>query len=452
MRTSIKYVVISALGFLSACGTAYQMPALAEAELVRANSVIARESAAPVQPVGIFEAVDRFDRVAQRIEPYAEAACRRETPERDCDLAIRVDLDPRSPANAFQTVNSDGPLIIVTGALLQGTKNDDEVAFVMGHEAGHHIARHLEKHEQQQLAGALILGAAAAYAGAGTYQTQYQARQNIENAMNIGAAFGGMAYSQTYELEADMLGAYIAEAAGYDAEKGSLLFARREGGNTGGANGAMSLWSTHPRSPERVATVRYAVADARAKKASGQTLRPEWKGEGATQLAAAAVAPTPVPAAAAPAAATSVAALPTAVSAAPPAAPVAAEAVPTQTSQLPGHRVAGYGCPGFAPQTLYSESQQKLPAGCQLVVPVPGAEARATSKTPVAASIPAAAPLVGSADVAAVAGALPPLPTQTTRLPGHRLAGHGCPGYAPRVLYAEAPNKLPAGCERVQPL
>lgn len=276
MRTVNLVTAISAVALLSACGTSYQMPAMAEAEINRANSVIAQESATPAPQIPILEGVDRFERVARRVEPHAEAMCRQETPDRDCDLNIRVDLDPRQPANAFQTVNSDGPLIIVTGALLQGTRNDDEVAFVMGHEAGHHIAKQIDKQEQQQLAGALILGMAAAYAGAGN-PNQYQAQRDVENAVNAGAAIGGIAYSQTYELEADMLGAYIAEAAGYDAEKGSLLFARREGGSVRGENGAMSLWSTHPRSPQRVATVRYAVADARAKKAAGQPMRPEWR-------------------------------------------------------------------------------------------------------------------------------------------------------------------------------
>jgi Zn-dependent protease with chaperone function len=226
----------------------------------------------------VLEGVGRFERVAARIKPQAEALCRQETPKRDCDLTIRVDLDPTAPANAFQTVNSDGPLIIVTAALLEGTRDDDEVAFVMGHEAGHHIASHLDKQQAQQLAGALILGAVAAYAGAGA--PQYQAQRSVENAVDAGAALGGVAYSQTYELEADMLGAYIAEAAGYDAEKGSLIFARRAGGNDAhieGAQNAMSLWSTHPRSPQRIATVRYAVADARAKKAAGLPMRPEWK-------------------------------------------------------------------------------------------------------------------------------------------------------------------------------
>lgn len=277
MMNDIRYFsAISAAALLSACGTAYQMPAVAEAEISRANAVISRENATPNQEIPLMAGLERFESVAKRIEPHAEAMCRQETPDRDCDLHIRVELDPRAPANAYQTVNSDGPLIIMTATLLQGTRNDDEVAFVMGHEAGHHIAKHLDKQVQQQLVGALILGAAAAYAGAGN-PNQYQAQQDVSNAMDAGAALGGHAYSQTYELEADMLGAYIAESAGYNAEKGSLLFARREGGSVKGEAGAMSLWSTHPRSPERVATVRYAVADARTKKKAGEPLRPEWR-------------------------------------------------------------------------------------------------------------------------------------------------------------------------------
>lgn len=279
MKLLSVFVSAATAAGLAACGTSYQMPVVADAELARAGGVIARENATPNSRITLVDSLDRFERVARRVEPHAEAMCRQETPDRDCDLHIHVDLDPRLPANAFQTVNADGPLIVVTGALLQGTRNDDEVAFVMGHEAGHHIARHIDKQQQQQLAGALILGMAAAYAGSGGYYTtQEDAQRTVENAMYAGAAIGGVAYSQTYELEADMLGAYIAESAGYDAEKGSLIFARREGGSVVGEAGAMSLWSTHPRSPQRIAIVRYSASDARAKKAAGQPLRPDWRG------------------------------------------------------------------------------------------------------------------------------------------------------------------------------
>lgn len=70
--------------------------------------------------------------------------------------------------------------------------------------------------------------------------------------------------------------------------------------------------------------------------------------------------------------------------------------------------------------------------------------------TPAAlAAQPVAAPALAAS---ASPLALPPVPTQTTKLPGHRVEARGCPGYAPRVLYAESPDKLPKNCESVTPL
>lgn len=57
-----------------------------------------------------------------------------------------------------------------------------------------------------------------------------------------------------------------------------------------------------------------------------------------------------------------------------------------------------------------------------------------------------------SADSSSSTSSLPPLPTQTKRLPGHRLAAYGCPGFSPRVLYSESVEKLPKNCERIVPL
>jgi hypothetical protein len=51
---------------------------------------------------------DQFLAVAQDVEPVAEALCRVETPDQNCDFAILVDRDPRVGANAFQTVDRRG--------------------------------------------------------------------------------------------------------------------------------------------------------------------------------------------------------------------------------------------------------------------------------------------------------------------------------------------------------
>ena len=94
-------------------------------------------------------------------------------------------------------------------------QSDDEIAFVLSHEASHHIAGHIGRQQQQQALGALVLGGLVAATGQayGTPATDDAIRQ----AMDVGAYVGARAYSQSYELEADTLGAYVTARAGYDA-------------------------------------------------------------------------------------------------------------------------------------------------------------------------------------------------------------------------------------------
>lgn len=89
-------------------------------------------------------------------------------------------------------------------------------------------------------------------------------------------------------------------------------------------------------------------------------------------------------------------------------------------------------------------SYSQVPTGAPVATPAPVAPPQAVEAIqPVASAAPAsvASPV-----------ALPPVTTQTTQMPGHRVAGKGCPGFAPRVLYAESLEKLPKSCESVTPL
>ena len=90
--------------------------------------------------------------------------------------------------------------------------------------------------------GALILGGLVA--AAGNPCGGPASDQAISQAMDIGAYLGARSYSQTYELEADTLGAFIAARAGYDPERGALIFLRPALANAGGP--------PHPRQPPRL--------------------------------------------------------------------------------------------------------------------------------------------------------------------------------------------------------
>ena len=154
------------------------------------------------------------------------------------------------PPNAFQTQGEDGrPVVTVGVTLLAEMQSDDEIAFVLSHEMSHHIAGHIPKQQQQQVLGALILGGLVAAAG-----NAYGGPASDE-AIQPGDGRRRLRrrprYSQSYELEADTLGAYIAARAGYDPERGAAIFGRPALANPGGP----PILASHPGSAQRQATV-----------------------------------------------------------------------------------------------------------------------------------------------------------------------------------------------------
>ena len=178
-------------------------------------------AAPPVQSPTISpeQAVLNFHEVLERVEPVAEQVCREQTPDQLCDFAIYVDRAPDSGVNAFHTIDDKGqPAIIFTIGLIAVAQNTDELAFVMGHEAAHHIAGHLTRQRDTAAAGAVLVGVLAQVSGGGA--------QDIAQAQNRGAALAARGYSKELELEADSLGAEIAYVAGFDPRLGAAFFDR----------------------------------------------------------------------------------------------------------------------------------------------------------------------------------------------------------------------------------
>ena len=117
-------------------------------------------------------------------------------------------------------------------------RNRDELAFILAHEAAHHILDHLGQQRRNAQIGATILGRLIG----GGAQTQRTAQQ-------IGAAIGARTYSKDFELEADALGTRITIAGGYDPLRGAAFFERiPDPGN--------QFLGTHPANADRLETVR----------------------------------------------------------------------------------------------------------------------------------------------------------------------------------------------------
>ena len=186
-----------------------------------------------------------FTTAVRRMRPQLFETCKDVNSDLNCDFAISIDPDPKSPPNAFQTVNAEGqPILGFTMSLITDMLNAHEIAFVIGHEGAHHILGHLDRQKQSARGGATLFGVLAATLGGSD--------RSVDAASSLGAAVGGRSYSKNYELEADHLGAQMTQRAGFDPVLGAAYFTRiPDPGN--------KFFGTHPRNADRIAGVRAAV-------------------------------------------------------------------------------------------------------------------------------------------------------------------------------------------------
>ncbi len=165
------------------------------------------------------QAARNFVAVVGAVEPVAEAVCLGAGTQETCDFQIAIDDRPGQPPNAFQTVDEAGrPIIAFTLSLIATARNRDELAFIMGHEAGHHIAGHLARQQDSAMQGAVLAGVMAQVSGL--------SRDAVDRAAQMGAGLAARRYSKEYELEADLIGTRIALAAGFDPVLGAAFFDR----------------------------------------------------------------------------------------------------------------------------------------------------------------------------------------------------------------------------------
>lgn len=118
-----------------------------------------------------------------------------------------------------------GGYVYTTRALLALMNNEDELAFVLGHETGHIAARHAEKRQQvaqrSTLLGALGQAMLGSVLGGGAVgQLGNQLGQAGINRLVVGHV---MAHSRSEEFEADDLGAVYMQKAGYNATYASTM-------------------------------------------------------------------------------------------------------------------------------------------------------------------------------------------------------------------------------------
>ncbi len=229
-------LVLAAVAMLSACDVVPVEPVPAPSG----------SGAASAPRISSSQAARSFVQVIKTVEPVAERECRARTSGVNCDFNIAVDDRPDQPANAYQTLDKQGrPVIFFTLGLIADARNADELAFVLGHEAAHHIAGHINRQQQNAVAGAVIFAGLATLSGGSA--------EAVQNAQRLGAEVGARRYSKDFELEADALGTIITARAGFNPLRGAEFFTRIP-------DPGDKFLGTHPPNASRIEVVRRTVA------------------------------------------------------------------------------------------------------------------------------------------------------------------------------------------------
>lgn len=169
-------------------------------------------------------------------------------PQTVCEFPTLLVRSPEINAAA------DGRVLAITSGLFELTRNDDELALILGHELAHNTLGHLKAAETKEKPGSLLdafvratIGAAVAKAVTRPY--------SIEN-----------------EKEADYVGLYLMARAGYDITAAESFWRRLND-----TTRATSVNLTHPSGEARLQALQTAIAEIKAKQKAKKPLEPDLK-------------------------------------------------------------------------------------------------------------------------------------------------------------------------------
>ena len=169
------------------------------------------------------------------------------TPKPPFPWTIRV-ID----STTLNAMNLGGGIILINSGLFKHLDSEAQLAYVIAHEMGHQIKRHLASLQSKQQFTQLLLGAAVlATAGVG----HPDAARAINQVGSLAAGATLASFSRTQEIEADEIGLHILSAAEYDpheAEKVIEKFIELRALH----GSSIPLFSTHPDPEERLSNVQ----------------------------------------------------------------------------------------------------------------------------------------------------------------------------------------------------
>jgi predicted Zn-dependent protease len=242
-----KYALLIFLFFLCGCATTYN-PATGKKEMILINDStevnIGKNVASEIIQQNKTWNNPREQARVERIGKAATIVSDR------ANISYEFYLLDDKELNAFSL---PGGFIFVNRGLLERL-NDDELAFVLGHEIGHVAAKHAVKAMQSGLAFQTILAVAFAAAGdsaGNNAAAMAQASGQIYNLITLG-------YSRKDEYFADQLGAKYAFKAGFNPYA-SISSLEKICADEGSQHKTPAYLRTHPYPDDRIRALQAII-------------------------------------------------------------------------------------------------------------------------------------------------------------------------------------------------
>ena len=186
----------------------------------------------------------------QRVGNRVAKAVGSDLPNADWEF-IYIDENQR---NAFAL---PGGKIAVYDGLFEVIDNEDELAFIMGHEVAHVTARHAN----QRLSQAMVIAGIGIGVGYAIEDLDQSEKQLIVAAYGLGSTVGvALPYSRLHESEADFIGQLYMARAGYNPEVSPGVWDKMAAASGGG--GPPAFLSTHPSNQNRAEELRKSLPGA----------------------------------------------------------------------------------------------------------------------------------------------------------------------------------------------
>lgn len=267
--TLIQILAIAATLALAACATpTTSSPGVSREEL--AIEAQAQEAAAKQAPIQFNDKKNyghrqvealagRLTPIAARVAKAAGGLCR-DLGRDAAECHFKVILNPHEHG---LNAHADGQDVVIYPAMVDFTKNDHQLGFVIAHEFAHNIMRHIEAQEHNVTLGTLVGAVADAAVGAAGANTQ-----GIFG--KVGSQQGLLRYSSAFEAEADYVGLYILARAGFAIEQAPDFWRIMSQAEPD----SIYIAQSHPTNPARTIAMGKTIAEIRARQRAHLPLIP----------------------------------------------------------------------------------------------------------------------------------------------------------------------------------